>query len=287
MKKAYTLAEVLVTITIIGILSAVMLPLANKLKPDSNKALYLKTYDSLVQILNAVSSDTDLYPEFWTYQNNNYDFTQLPLYNTTSDLDLTEFPDIKGGNQKLCSILAIGFGQTSECTNVASKYSANTFSNKLAFTNRQGVQFGIYSHIILNNTTQSFDTQITIDINGNNKPNCKYSTTCTKPDRFTFLVSPDGHVIASDVMGQAYLATRTNLRSKSNYSLDDYEEITELPSFWKQKQVIITPQNSKPGTGSSSEGGDGTGSDGDGTGSDGDGDFVTDEDKKSQNVKFD
>lgn len=282
MKKAYTLAEVLVTITIIGILSAVMLPLANKLKPDSNKALYLKTYDSLVQILNAVSSDTDLYPEFWTYQSYDYDFTQLPLYNTASDLGLTEFPDtdIKGGNQKLCSILAVGFGQTSECKNVASKYSANTFSSKLAFTNRQGVQFGIYSNIILNTTTQSFDTQITIDINGNNKPNCKYSTTCTKPDRFTFLVSPDGHVIASDVMGQAYLATRTNLRSKSNYSLDDYKEITELPSFWKQKKVIITPKNSVPGTGSSSEGGDGTGSDADG-------DFVTEEDKNSQNAKFD
>ena len=43
-KLAYTLAEVLITMTIIGIIAAVTFPMANKFMPDRNKVLYLKTY---------------------------------------------------------------------------------------------------------------------------------------------------------------------------------------------------------------------------------------------------
>ena len=46
MKKAYTLAEVLICVGIVGVLAAILLPLANKYRPDSTKALYVKTFVS-------------------------------------------------------------------------------------------------------------------------------------------------------------------------------------------------------------------------------------------------
>ena len=43
-KKGYTLAEILIALAIVGVISAVMLPLVNKYSPDAEKVMYLKTY---------------------------------------------------------------------------------------------------------------------------------------------------------------------------------------------------------------------------------------------------
>ena len=39
----YTLAEVLIAIAIVGIVAGLLLPLANKFKPDTDKMMFLKT----------------------------------------------------------------------------------------------------------------------------------------------------------------------------------------------------------------------------------------------------
>lgn len=41
-KKAFTLAEALIALGVVGIVAALMLPLANKTKPDAMKVKYLK-----------------------------------------------------------------------------------------------------------------------------------------------------------------------------------------------------------------------------------------------------
>ena len=49
--KAFTLAEILVTLGIIGIVVAVTLPLVNKAKPDNTKIMFLKTYQEMVKAI--------------------------------------------------------------------------------------------------------------------------------------------------------------------------------------------------------------------------------------------
>ena len=77
MKKAYTLAEVLICVGIIGVLAAILLPLANKFKPDSNKAIYIKTYDAIVDIVKSMASNNNLYPII----DEEYNYIKAPLYN--------------------------------------------------------------------------------------------------------------------------------------------------------------------------------------------------------------
>ena len=249
MKKiGYTLAEVLIALAIVGVLTAVTLPLASHFKPDGTKAIFLNTYDSLVQILNEVASNQNLYPiNFYSNQfERTIDCSNGPLYNT----DIVEIKkdnetvfESLGGNSKLCSILAETYGQQIDNCNLNQPYNNENFANNVNFTNNQGVDFSIYyiRHFNLvppGTLSPTFISQISIDVNGSKQPNCRYSNTCKKPDRFTFLVAPNGHIEAADQMGQAYLATRESLRHRdfdTNY-MNEFTLINSLNNvnnaFW-------------------------------------------------------
>lgn len=57
MKKAFTLSEALVTLAIIGVLAAILIPVVNNVKPDKDKILYKK---ALYTLTNAVSEAAEL-----------------------------------------------------------------------------------------------------------------------------------------------------------------------------------------------------------------------------------
>lgn len=251
MKKfGYTLAEALISVAIIGVIAAIMLPLTNKFKPDTNKITFLKTYDSLSNVIKEVSSNTNFYPILDRNPRallNMLNYYQTPLYNTNSSTlndpndDSVEIFSSEAGNAKLCSILAYMYGQAEPTCNDIAMYTNANFSNNISFTYNNGVQYSVYSAITHNPFT--FDTRITIDVNGSKNPNCIYSDACTRPDRFTFHVTPNGHLIAADQMGQAYLQTRTNTRSM-DYDMRQYDFIGDITNvnngFWTNQTPINT-----------------------------------------------
>lgn len=58
MKKAFTLAEVMITLTIIGVISAIVIPVAIHSKPDENIMKFKKGHNTLYQVIQTlVSSD--------------------------------------------------------------------------------------------------------------------------------------------------------------------------------------------------------------------------------------
>ena len=61
-KKGYTLAEALIALGLIGVIAALMLPLMNKFKPDGDKALFIRTYDSIIEVNSMLLEDEVLYP---------------------------------------------------------------------------------------------------------------------------------------------------------------------------------------------------------------------------------
>ena len=58
-KFGYTLAETLIALGIVGVLAALMLPMINKIKPDTTNISYLKVYDVINEAITMVQPPSD------------------------------------------------------------------------------------------------------------------------------------------------------------------------------------------------------------------------------------
>ena len=66
-KRAFTLAETLITITIIGVVMALMLRDINRVNPDKDKILFIKTYHAVEAVIADVINDPKKYDQsFYT-----------------------------------------------------------------------------------------------------------------------------------------------------------------------------------------------------------------------------
>lgn len=247
MKKfGYTLTEVIIAMAIAGILTTIGFTLVNNSKPDTTKIMYLKTYDSLVDIFNSIVTDPRIFKTTIENNGSTYDITSCPLYDTDEikmiDSEGTEVFKSLDGKDKICSIIMEAFDleKATSCKATA-QYSDANFTSNISFTNKQGVQFSVYTNKIDVSSTD-FIVEIAIDINGNELPNCIYDdnkpSACKKPDRFIYLLSVNGHIQPSDTMGQAYIKTRSNFRNM------DYDDIIHSNSI-ERKYDLDKPWNTK------------------------------------------
>lgn len=246
-KQGYTLAEILICLGIIGILAAILLPLANKYKPDGIKATYVKTYYTLVETIREIASNQAIYP--LTDSNFTYSYNKAPLFNleeVTIGKDENGNPKKYGGDEaKLCEVLSEFFPQSLEgevsCQKGTITYSDTIFSTP-SFTTNKGVQFVIGTET---DGQTNYQTDIYVDLNGEKGNNCLYdSKKCKAPDRFKFIITGDGHVIPSDPMGQEYLKTRMNWR-KTDVTPEG-ALLSSIPDEWAVSPELITKSQSTP-----------------------------------------
>lgn len=222
-KLGYTLAELLITLGIIGGISALIIPAIVSSMPDENKTMYLKTYDTLSETIQALASNSQIYPV--CDENNNINCVEHPLLNSHLPLVSPLKDDARYSNKvKLCNLLALGFGVSTgntACSTSTYNYADSTFRNSLSFTTTNGMQWRVVpQEYDVSNNRANFQTDIYVDINGNKGDNCMYSNNCKKPDRFKFMVAANGEVVPADPMGRRYIATRKSLLKK-NYSIAD------------------------------------------------------------------
>lgn len=225
-KNGYTLAEVLITLGIIGVIAAVCAPLINKYKPDTTKIMYLKTYDMVVDTVQKLIANETIYP---TVDNANNDCKDYPLYNTDAvEIDADTIINPNGNKDKLTYALAYAMGVDINKDPDTFSYSGDTLDYGVILKN---------PHFITNNGTPFFvstfkDTSqkeyvsnVYFDIDGVDKgSNCLYRSAypnqCKTPDVFYLKILADGSVYPADKMGAAYLANRSNWR-KSDIDLDE------------------------------------------------------------------
>lgn len=98
MKKAFTLAEVMISITVIGVISAIVLPVAMNSRPNENVMKFKKAHTTLYQVISTLVS-SDKY-----YQNGDLGITvdgqpirydSLPSYFCESIADLLSTKSVK------------------------------------------------------------------------------------------------------------------------------------------------------------------------------------------------
>lgn len=238
LKRGFTLAEALITLGVVGLVAALTLPAMNKFKPDVNKALYLKTYDSVVDISQRVASSTDYYPVI-NGAEDSLIYKTYPLFNTTS---VTIDGKTYSGNRKYCQILADAFN--SRATSCSNSYSSNpAFSaGNISFVAQNGVEFMVFTKKNKTTDAAQYQSDIYFDINGIKEgKNCMFdASTCKEPDRFKLMVSSDAKVVASDKKGQNYLQTRTNFR-KYDYDMGVYIASNNLEDYDYEKTLEIIP----------------------------------------------
>lgn len=75
-KAAFTLAETLITLTIIGIVMALMIRSISRVNPDRDKILFLKSYHSVETAVGNIINDGTKYDQ---NTDENADFANIPL----------------------------------------------------------------------------------------------------------------------------------------------------------------------------------------------------------------
>ncbi len=251
--RAFTLAELLIVLGITGVVAAVLLPAINNLMPDKTKVMYLKAYDELSQDIKNLASNSSLF--FSTQEAGDKDFVinQYPLLNTQAPRD-SKFSEYSG-KTKLCKLIAYTLNSDADnkCSDESYEFNSSDFKNKFnsnAFTTANGMKWWIVplkNEISSGDNKASYQTDIYVDVDPSKKsPDCIYdANSCKNPDRFKFMLSADGTIIAADPMGRFYLRTRKNwLKTKGD--LDDGGLIAALDLSLLEVGLKEAVEPSKP-----------------------------------------
>lgn len=211
-KKAFTLSELLITLCMMGVLGAVIIPLITKVNPSPSKMMFKKEYSVLEKAVSKMINDDTIYPGDQIDAG-----TGLPMgFNYV--IDPTNASTAANKN-KFCYYLADNLNTLGPQT---CPTPANTSNPGVLFAKTtDGADWYISprlyppEHFPL--TSETYNTKIIIDVNGSqNGPNCSSDTNsddnflptsptnfqansgdtikCPKPDIFIIGVRYDGHL---------------------------------------------------------------------------------------------
>ena len=226
MKKAFTLAEVLITLGIIGVVAAITAPMIDGIMPDKNKAKVLKVYKTICDANKEILNDRSLYLS--VDENENDDDSACVGLRCVKQPTNPYYSDPR-------------FNSVSKYGAILSKYlDAEVLFSKRGdhrtnFVTPDGVYWGIYGGL-------GFAEEIMIDVDiSEDSPNCWYGV-CEKnqhPDWYCFLVKENGQVFPNDPLTAAYL--------KNPYKLNDKKKDLKVAKNDKKTYIFEEEIIGRPG----------------------------------------
>ncbi|MBO6087691.1 type II secretion system protein [bacterium] len=203
-KNGFTLAEVMVTLVVLGVLASIVLPTISKARPNKNKAMFKKAYYVAERIVYELVNDDDLYPS--SSNTSGLDNTREVIYLNQQYGSDTDDEDNK--KKKFCELFARKVNTTTDTPSCTADNAA--FTGVPSFVTTDGVAWYMpYSKF---DSTQT----IYVDVNGEEQPNCSNGyesyVDCPNPDRFSIKVKADGKLFVEGPKEQEYLSTNNTLR---------------------------------------------------------------------------
>jgi len=220
-KQGFTLAEMVISITIVGAIAAVSIPLISNIIPDRKKIQVLKVHKLLTTINQDILSDPSLY-----LQTENC--TGLGCRAKPLESNWTTVNDLKNcdsGDSKYLAILADRLK--------ASEYSIVSDNPQGSFTTQDGIAWSFDKD---NNVVE-----LTIDIDSAGE-NCTHSSACASPDQFSFRVVESGLVFGADPLTITYLKNPHNLSDRNN---DFHNSIKYAEELKKQAEEELKKEQEK------------------------------------------
>lgn len=251
-KKGYTLAEALITLGIIGIIAALVVPAANKARPNENKLRFLQTYDTIeTQIKNFTQNSRyfptcqDDFPDPANQQNTiTRCFPDYPLYNTSAgvddilrvvDNDVTRDYALNVQNAKQPN-RPLPFDYASQdnavqqqdqdklCYLLADAMGAVVSDGEPTMRNRcdengfvtpNNIRIFVNTDRDININNEAFLSTIIFDVSNNiNNINNIPNANIADPSRFALYITADGSIYPAERATAYYLATRNDNRGK-------------------------------------------------------------------------
>lgn len=241
-KNAFSLAEILVAVAVLGILAVIILPVVLSSKPNENKLKFKKAYYSLENAVQSLINDSSNYP------------AEEYIFLASGDKYYKGFnytaPTTNGIINKFCYLLSQSMNVAGDvnCPGAGDGYDEGR--NLVNFTTADGIVWGLYYTISDNDTSiedettasnptlvqfpldvNAYETRVLIDVNGDKGPNCtqdingtdvftpfevggtttfNYQANCKDPDRFVIGVRYDGKLrvgmsnVSTDVVTDSY-----------------------------------------------------------------------------------
>lgn len=229
-KTGFTLAEVIISTVIVGVLAVVLVPSVLNARPNQELLMFRKAYYLTERIVSELVNDEELYPEL-----DDVDAAQY-LGNTEKvTFRGVEYGGADGDNAKtkFCELMAAKINKSSEISCKEIKVEDNNGSvTDATLTTSDGMLW-----ILPITTFADKDTaySIYVDVNGDKEPNCLYDKEkCLKPDRFKINVYQDGRVEANGTIEHEYLIRKdiskkaepetAQARKDAGYDKDDKKD---------------------------------------------------------------
>ena len=213
-KYGFTLAEVLISLGIVGIATALVIPLTNQIRPDKYKTKVLNYYAAISKATNSLLDNYAIYYPITTDGSAMYIIADDGSSITPGCIGL------RCNQQPL--IAPYNTDDTYTDSNGNDKYR-NLMRDMLSLTDTNGIlsdpKGTTMTFIRVNNDGELDYYIIELDVNPNNNgSNCSFkNTTCTKPDRFVFKVSYTGDISPYDALTATYIQNPTEKRRSVDF----------------------------------------------------------------------
>lgn len=202
MKKAFTLAELMIALVVTGVLSAVLIPAVVEIPVNQNKIMFKKAYYSSERVVSELINDDKLYPLSDTLVGF-LNTVAATIGGTTYSTPATKF----------CNLFVekINISGTANCSTSQTVTTGNSNLGTGNFRTNDGMTWYVPVSAFTTGTDGEIET-IIVDVNGTStynekkSPNCLYNaSTCPSPDQFTIKVRNDGKLIIDGTKEMEYL----------------------------------------------------------------------------------